>query len=413
MTTPVTDRFSDAHDSLASDLRELTTDRGPETRLWQCALTHEQNAARPGLRSEIIARLPRPHPRVLLSIAALVLLCLAMVSVLVPAVGRTRHSSPALARHADALQAQMDREFAQINTNVDGRVSYDSPTSAVQEVGQSRGSMAGISAPATSPALSPRSDAPDATRSVIRKATLELDTPDVRATFAKAQMVIRPDLGEFIEGSSLNGESKHAIAQITFRFTVSRMDAALNELRPLGTVKSETASGDDVTAQVVDLDARLRNERRVEQEVLALLESRKDAPLKEILDLRDKLAELRQNIEQLQGRKDNLSRQVSLSTVLLIIRPVDAPPEEPKSQLTPIGAYFSEQFEKAWRSGTQNLADALSWLIRTVIGGLPCWIALAAIALFIRRLIRRAAANSPEANWARPPLSAGNPASPA
>lgn len=407
-TNPLHNLADDAPDPLASDLRELTTDRGPETRLWENALRQHDSGAVSSKSASVLARLPRPNRRALLSIAAMLLLCFVMVSVLLPAVGRARYSSPALARHAEALQAQLDRD------SVNLEAKYDAVASAVRNVGQTRGDVAGLTAVPISPPPMPQSDAvPTPTRSVIRKATLELDTTDVRAAFAKAQMVIRPDLGEFIEGSSLNGESKHAIAQITFRFAVSRMDIALNELRPLGTVKSETASGDDVTAQVVDLDARLRNERRVEQEVLALLESRKDAPLKEILDLRDKLAELRQNIEQLQGRKDSLSRQVSLSTVLLIIRPIDAPPEEPKSQLTPIGTYFREQFENSWRSGTQNLADALSWLIRTVIGGLPWWIALAVIALVIRRIIRRAEANSPQNTWARPPLSAGSPASPA
>ncbi len=153
------------------------------------------------------------------------------------------------------------------------------------------------------------------------------------------------------------------------------MDGCLNDLRQLAKVKSESASGDDVAEQVVDLDARLRNERRVEQEVLSLLDSRKDAPPKDVLDLRDKLAGLRQNIEQLQARKDNLARQVALATVLLIIRPVDALPEEPKSQLAPIGEYFSSSW-RVRRSGSQNLADALAWLTRTLIGGLPLWILL-------------------------------------
>lgn len=397
---------ADANDPLAADLCEVTTDRGPETRLWERALAQHDSEMIERRSMSVFTRLRRPLPRRLMAAAAVLVLGVLAVTVMVSSLREEERLTTAASVHKES-----DINYQSVGhlSDVRGRVNLAASRVPASIPAKGDAFDTDIATPADFGDRLGRLAAPaaDAARSVIRKATLELDTPDVRAAFAKAQMVIRPDLGEFIEGSSLNGESKHAIAQITFRFAVSRMDTALNELRTLGTVSSETASGDDVTAQVVDLDARLRNERRVEQEVLALLESRKDAPLKEILDLRDKLAELRQNIEQLQGRKDNLARQVSLATVLLIIRPIDAPPE---SQLTPIGAYFAQQFRDAWRSGTRTLADALAWLTRLLVGGLPVWFGLSVIVLVFRRLLRRAAANSPEARWSRP---AGTPTQPA
>ena len=72
---------------------------------------------------------------------------------------------------------------------------------------------------------------------------------------------------------------------------------------------------------VVDLDARLRNERRVEQELLELLDSRDESPLEEILKLRGEIAKVRTQIERYTAQQDRLSRLVSLATVLIIIRP--------------------------------------------------------------------------------------------
>lgn len=118
-------------------------------------------------------------------------------------------------------------------------------------------------------------------RSVIRKSTIELAVPDAREAFAKVQHLLRADLSEFVEASTLTGQDKDARAQLTLRVaaTGDRLGEVLNQLRTLGKVESENSTGDDVTAQAVDLDARLRNEKQVETELLRLLESRKDAQL--------------------------------------------------------------------------------------------------------------------------------------
>src|SRR5262249_6136170 len=134
-------------------------------------------------------------------------------------------------------------------------------------------------------------------RSVIRKANIELIVDDVRSTFAKVQQMLRPEIGEFAEGSTLTGQDAQTRGQVTLRVAAARADDVLHELRLMGKVESESAPGDDVTDQVIDLGARLRNERQVEAEVLKPLQTRQDAPLKEILDLRDKLSSIRQTIE--------------------------------------------------------------------------------------------------------------------
>ena len=128
-----------------------------------------------------------------------------------------------------------------------------------------------------------------------------------------------------------------------------RLGEVLNALRELGEVKSVRKGGQDVTTQVVDLEARLRNERRIETELLALFDQRKDATLEEILKLRDKLGEVRRQIEQLVAQRQRLSRLVSLATILVIIRTPDARAEQ-EADLG-LGAYFSESIGAAWKRG--------------------------------------------------------------
>lgn len=231
------------------------------------------------------------------------------------------------------------------------------------------------------------SSAPQA-RQIIRKATIQLLSDDVRAGFNRAAMTINEGLGEYVQESSLTGTGATAQAEITLRVAASRLPAVMNALRELGRVQSEQVVGQDVTGQVVDLEARLRNEQRVEIELLALLEKRQDAPLKEILDLRTALANVRGQIEQLIAQRQRLGQLVSLSTVLVIIRT-----DETHSQTINFSVlgYFDQGIRTAWHNGLVFLADTMGGLLSVLIGGLIWWILLTIVITVVWRRRHRAA----------------------
>lgn len=226
-------------------------------------------------------------------------------------------------------------------------------------------------------------------RQVIRKATIELRTDDVRATFLKAAQFISEAHSEYTEASSLTGSGDKARANITLRVAVDRLSIVLNQLRKLGKVHSEDMRGEDVTSRVVDLDARLRNEKRIETELLELLEKREEAPLKEIIQLRSSINEVRQSIEWLTAQKQRLSRLVSLATILVIIRAEDAPKEEPEPEPS-LGQYFSDSVGTSWSGGLRFLSDTVAGLLRVIIGGIIWWV-LIAVAIYSIMRSRRVA----------------------
>lgn len=224
-------------------------------------------------------------------------------------------------------------------------------------------------------------------RQVIRKATIELLTNDVRATFLKATQLLSEARSEYLEASSLTGTGDEMQASLTLRVTADRLSEVLNQLRQLGEVRSEDSRGEDVTSQVVDLDARLRNERRIETELLELLDKRDNAPLKEILELRNHINRVRQSIERLAAEQHRLGRLVSLATILVIIRAEDAPEPEPKPAL---GKYFSDSVGTSWTSGLRFLSDTIANLLRVLVGGVIWWVLLTIAILAITRHHRQA-----------------------
>jgi hypothetical protein len=391
MTTPpptINDTPS-ADPVLEGNLRALTIYSGEPTALWQAALD-QRTATRSTPRSRLKLALT------LVSAAAIIVVAGVL---LVPSFDSVRSSVGRIAFEGDGgdvsetvrvkkeISAAMppgivdqlravksDRlKSGYFVPSVDGGVPP--PVSLSRVAGESQRIPSDDSAPVASP------------RSVIRKATLELAVPDTRETFAKCQHLLRLDLGEFVEGSSLTGQGNDARGQLTLRVAAARMDEVLNTLRTLGKVDSENATGDDVSAQVVDLDAHLRNERQVEAEVLKLLESRKDAQLKDILELRDKLSSIRGSIESLQGRRDTLGRQISLASVLVLVRPDTS--EKPVPKPSSLFDGFTNEMSNAWTSGLSALTQTLAFLIRIAIGGLIWWLLLFAAIAAARRAIRR------------------------
>ena len=224
-------------------------------------------------------------------------------------------------------------------------------------------------------------------RQIVRKATIELLTQDVRAAFLKAAMFLNEAGGEYVQESSLTGDGPTAQANLTLRVAANRLSSLLNNLRGLGEVRGEQVSGQDVTEQVVDIEARLTNERRVEAELLELLEKRTNAPLKEILELRASLSDVRNAIERMTAQRERLGRLVSLATVLVIIRADAAPPPSRAS----IGTYFLNSMRTAWRKGLMFLADTTGGLLSIIVGGIIWWILLVVAIVLLGHYLRRAA----------------------
>jgi hypothetical protein len=387
MTTPTPD-------NLESQLRELTTHRGEPQDLWQKALNA---AGQPQSRSSWLDQLA--HKRVQRRTVFAAAACLGLVvltAFLLPSLQTTRSMAPTLlgahSRIGPALSSSAPRGLSQgaatwspVESNQDGL-----GLSAGTFVHPSPDDLAALIIRQDSASQLPSREKPTP-RSVIHKSTIDLHTPDVRAAFAKASHLISTASGEFVENSSLTGDGKTAQANLTLRVAATRLSEVLNQLRELGAVQAERTTGEDVTSQVVDLEARLRNEQRIEKELLELLDKRADAPLKDILELRSSLSTVRQTIEQYIAQRDRLSHLVSLASILVVIRAepeTDPKPEPAQSILT----YFQNTIAGAWHNGLRSLSDSISWLISLLISGTLWWLILAASLYTILRYRRRLAA---------------------
>jgi hypothetical protein len=378
MTTHEFNSENEPTPELAAALGSLTSAEGT-TEIWQSALS----TARP------VRTKARRIASAGVQVVVVLLILTVVIGIMLPPMGKARSSvryangdmPPVAASPSSAQREMLGRVVEETQRAKDTGVTAGTYGYAPSE--QSKSYLKKASAGA----VQEKEPVQAADRQVIRKANIDLKARDVRATFLKAAQVLSEANGEYIEQSSLTGQDENLQASLTLRVSASRLSEVLNQLRGLATVVSESSGGEDVTNQVVDLEARLRNEQRVETELLGLMESRKDAPLRDVLELRDSISRVRENIERMTAQRERLGRLVSLATVLVIINPDTTKPAPLPDGL---GHYFLKQVRAAWQSSMELLADSIAFLIRLIIGGAFFWLLAILIVVAVLALRRRA-----------------------
>jgi hypothetical protein len=216
---------------------------------------------------------------------------------------------------------------------------------------------------------------------IVRKASLSLIVADA----AKASESIArqaASFGGFVADSRTWRENDQVRANLTLRVPAQNLDAMLSSARKASVrVQSETVSGEDVSQEFSDLGARLRNAEAAEVELRALLATVRERTQKaaEILEIYEKLTEVRGEIEEAKGRMLYLSQMTAMSTITIDLTPdaIAQPVVEPGWR--PVAVI---------REATRSLVSALQWLanlaIWAVIWVLPLLLLLALVLYIFR-----------------------------
>ncbi len=108
------------------------------------------------------------------------------------------------------------------------------------------------------------------------------------------------------------GSARPGYAQLTLRVPEGKFEAAVQRLAELGEATITTAS-EDVTSEYVDLEARLRQAKRVEARLLSFLSRAKT--MGDVLQVQDRVDATQLRIEQLSAELKQLQRSTSSSTI--------------------------------------------------------------------------------------------------
>ena len=147
----------------------------------------------------------------------------------------------------------------------------------------------------------------------------------------------------------------------TVRVPVAQFDKMLAGLKGLGDVVNEAMSADDVTEQVIDLEARLVNARNTEQRMKELLRTR-TGKLTEVLEAEREVSRVREEIERLDAQRKNIASKVEYGTISLTME------EPPKSSITlgplPLSLRLRNAFVDGFRAAFESAVGMLLFLLQ-------------------------------------------------
>ena len=159
-------------------------------------------------------------------------------------------------------------------------------------------------------------------RNVTVSAYLKLKVSDVNsAQYKLSQIALKYD--GYVQSSSIYEGGGY----VTLKIPVERLEDALKDIRSLGKVEIEQKNVEDVTEQVLDVETRLKSLKATESRLMDLLN--KAESVKDIIEIEDKLSQVRQQIEWLEAMRRNLQTMINYATVNVELKKEGyVPPEE-------------------------------------------------------------------------------------
>lgn len=183
--------------------------------------------------------------------------------------------------------------------------------------GRDRGSASGEFAPAPGDAANALEEQKQTAgesgdRTIIRRGELIVRVDLLEDAVRKSEDYVKQVRG-FVESSILSESAHRPSANLTVRVPVNRFDEVMVELASFGTRLSRHVDGEDVTTQIVDMDARLKTLRAQEQSYRRILGEAKNVG--EVLKVEDQLAEIRTRIEVLEAQRKSTMSLAALATI--------------------------------------------------------------------------------------------------
>jgi major membrane immunogen (membrane-anchored lipoprotein) len=217
-------------------------------------------------------------------------------------------------------------------------------------------------------------------RMIIRTGTMNLETEN----FDESEKAIKDLASRFSgyitnSGSSVNTSGKKQ-GTIEARIPSQNYDSFVSEAGKSGKVMSVNINGNDITEEYIDIDARCKTQKALEERLIKLLEE-KTARLTDVVEVEEKLADVRSQIESMEGRMRFLKSQSDFSTLTVSLF-------EPSLLQTSTGGGFFYEIEEAFGKGLNGFTEVLSGLITFIVAFSPVFIIGLLLYVTLRRYFR-------------------------
>lgn len=214
---------------------------------------------------------------------------------------------------------------------------------------------------------------------VIRNGSLTVRVQDAEVA-QKDVIRLARELGGYVEDSNLfRNPDGMATASVLIRVPERRFESGMESIARIGEVENRSVTGQDVTSQVVDMDARVKTLRAEEEQYRTLLKATQK--IGDILIVKDRLSQVRMQIESLDAQRKHLRSQAAYSSISATFT------ERPKAE----GKKSDTWVDDAWNTAVNRLGRVGEFLGKGVINAFvfaPVWLPLFLLAWWGARRMR-------------------------
>ena len=203
-------------------------------------------------------------------------------------------------------------------------------------------------------------------RKIIYTASMEVIVEQFDGVESKLNELVKK-YGGFVASANLGRMSgEHRSGSWTIRIPVKHYEEFLSATGDIGVPTSRTENASDVTEEFVDIDARIKNKKRLEARILELLD-RPDDKIQHVIEVEKELARVREEIERMEGRMRYLKDKTSLTTITITIR-------EERDYVPEQAPTFTSRIGNAWGASLRHcqriFEDGVVFAVRNAIGSI-------------------------------------------
>jgi uncharacterized protein DUF4349 len=194
---------------------------------------------------------------------------------------------------------------------------------------------------------------------IARTAKISLYVTNVDKAAAAIASVATRNAGDVFSSDISKGDGSNAqpSGDMEIRIPAERFDVAMNALMQAGTVRERSSSAEDLTGDITDSGAKLRNLRRTEADIRAIMD--RSGSVAQIMDAENQLSSVREQIETLESELKDMRERVAYATI-------DVDMQE-QVKTTPVTPTTSSQIVSAWHDAVASLGAFTVSLIATLL----------------------------------------------
>ena len=225
-------------------------------------------------------------------------------------------------------------------------------------------------------------------RKIIRNAEITMEVASTTDTQHKVTSIAESNGGFVVTSEAKQRENVDAAQRtldikLVVRVPSPQFGVAFDEIKKLASnLPQENVTGQDVTEEFIDLEARIKTQKALELQFLEIM--RQANKVADALEVQRQIADVRTDIEKLEGRKRFLENRASLSTITVNI-------QAPKPAIAVTVPGFGHNLRETVSDSIGTASDLVLFFIRFAIVMMPIVIfVILPPVLLARYLVRRA-----------------------